>query len=324
LHRDDFSKSTITKFSPDKRSYGVFSAFAQNEIVLAPARVKLILGAKVEHNDFTGYAFQPNVRVAWTPDERQTLWMAASRALRAPARVDHDLRVTRARVPTQEGPDIFVTAFGDEGFETEKAQTLEVGYRARWRNSALFDATAFYTLYDNLRTSEPELPYPDPLDPENRIIAPAIYANRMEATTRGIEMAFDLRPIPTWRLRAAYSYMSLEIELNKNSSYTAGLLWEGVSPEHHFSLRSSHDLPWNIALDMGARYVGDIPGAFTKSYVGGDARLSRPLANGIEIALLGHDLLYANRAEFRAPHGPTRPADVQRGFLLSLRWSPSF
>jgi iron complex outermembrane recepter protein len=324
LHRDNFSKSVITKFSPGKRSYGVLSAFAQNEVTLSPTQVKLIIGAKLEHNDFTGYAFQPSVRMAWTPDERQTLWAAASRAVRAPARADHDLRITAAVIPAEEGPDIFITTFGDERFEAEEAQTLELGYRARWRDNALFDATAFYTLYDNLRTSEPELPYPDPQNPESRIVVPVFFANRMEATTRGIEIALDLRPIPAWRLRAAYSYMNLDIELNKNSSYTAGLLWEGISPEQRFSLRSSHDLPGSIALDMGARYVDDIPGAFTKSYIGMDARLSIPLAEGIEIELLGHDLLYADRAEFRAPHGPTRPANVQRGFLVSLRWVPHF
>ena len=322
LHRDDFSKSIITSFSPSERSYGTASAFAQDQVTLAPHQVQLILGAKLEHDDFTGYAFQPNMRLLWTPNERQTLWAAVSRALRAPSRADHDLVVRLAIIPAQDGPDIHVTNFGNKRFRPEEARSLEFGYRARWRDNALFDATAFYTLYDDLRTSEPELPYPDPQDPQGRLIAPIVFANRMGATTRGIEIALDIRPWTTWRLRTAYSYIKLDIELDAKSSYTAGLLWEGIAPAHQFSLRSSNDLPWGFALDIGARFVDDIPGAFTKSYVGANTRLSRQLTNGLEVALFAHDLLYASRSEFRAPHGPTRPGDVQRGFQFSLRWTP--
>ncbi len=324
LHRDDFAESIITSFAPGMRSYGVFSAFAQDAIILVPNQVQFMLGAKLEHNDFTGYAFQPNMRLLWTPNERQTLWVAASRALRAPSRADHDLVVGLAVIPAPDGPDIFVTAFGDEDFLPEEARSLELGYRTRVRDNTLFDAAVFYTLYDDLRTSEPGLPYPDPQDPQNRLIAPVLFANRMGATSYGGEIALDMRPTSTWRLRAAYSYVHLDIDLDANSSYAAGLLWEGIAPAHQLSLRSSCDLPWNFALDLGARYVDDIPGAFTKSYVGTNARLSRPLGAGLELALFGHDLFYASRAEFRAPHGPTRPGDVQRGLHLSLRWSPSF
>lgn len=322
LHRDDFSKSITTSFSPSMRSYGIASAFVQDQVTLVPNQVQLVLGTKLEHNDFTGYAFQPNMRLLWTPNQRQTLWAAASRAVRAPARVDHDLIVPLAIIPAQEGPDIIVQSFGDKRFRPEEARSLELGYRTRWRDSAIFDAAAFYTLYDDLRTSEPELPYPAPQDPQGRLIAPVVFANRMSATTRGVEVALDLRPVATWRLRAAYSYMKLDIDLQANSSYEAGLLWEGITPAHRFSLRSSCDLPLDFALDIGARFVGDIPGAFTKSYVGLNTRLSKQLTNGLEAALFAHDLLYANRAEFRAPHGPTRPGDVQRGFQFSLRWTP--
>lgn len=322
LHRDDFSKSVIAAFAPGSRSYGIASAFVQDEVTLAPNRVQFVWGTKLEHNDFTGYAFQPNMRLLWTPDQRQTLWAAASRALRSPARADHDLVVTLAIIPAQEGPDIIVNNLGDKRFRPEEARSLELGYRTRWRDSALFDVAAFYTLYDDLRTGEPELPYPDPQDPQGRLIAPVVFANRMSATTRGIELALDVRPVAIWRLRAAYSYIKLDIDLHANSSYETGLLWEGIAPTHRISLRSSSDLPRGFALDIGARFVGDIPGAFTKAYAGLNARLSKQLTNGLEAALFAHDLLYASRAEFRAPHGPTRPGDVQRGFQLSLRWTP--
>ena len=72
--------------------------FAQDAISIAPNRLELILGTKLEHNDYTGFEYQPSARLAWTPAASQTLWAAASRAVRTPSRIDRDLFVP-ARPP---------------------------------------------------------------------------------------------------------------------------------------------------------------------------------------------------------------------------------
>ena len=53
--------------------------------------LRLTLGSKFEHNDFSGFEIQPNARIAWSPDEAHTIWGAISRAARTPARGEQDV-----------------------------------------------------------------------------------------------------------------------------------------------------------------------------------------------------------------------------------------
>lgn len=96
--RDDIDNTTFATFTPDSRSDETFSAFLQDKIDLWDEKLFLTLGSKFEHNDYTGFEYQPNARLSWLPTERQTLWAAVSRAVRTPARLNTDLRLT-APVP---------------------------------------------------------------------------------------------------------------------------------------------------------------------------------------------------------------------------------
>jgi len=59
-------------------------------VPLGTDRLRLTLGTKIEHNDYTGVEVQPSGRVAWTLTQRQMLWGAISRAVRTPSRIDRD------------------------------------------------------------------------------------------------------------------------------------------------------------------------------------------------------------------------------------------
>ena len=48
------------------------------------------LGAKFEHNPFTGWEFQPDIQLRWAPDETHVIWSAVSRAVRIPGRIQVD------------------------------------------------------------------------------------------------------------------------------------------------------------------------------------------------------------------------------------------
>src|SRR6266550_3811258 len=88
-----------------------FTAFAQDEIALAPERLHVTLGAKVEHNDYTGFEVQPSGRLNWTIRPSRTLWAAISRAVRTPSRIDRELFA-----PAQ--PPFFLA--GGPNFHSEK------------------------------------------------------------------------------------------------------------------------------------------------------------------------------------------------------------
>ncbi|RMF60307.1 MAG: TonB-dependent receptor, partial [Calditrichaeota bacterium] len=83
---DDFDSTFAFSLRPGSRDVSLFSAFLQDDIALARHRLYLIIGSKFEHNDFTGFEIQPNIRLKWTPSTRQTVWAAVSRAVRTPSR----------------------------------------------------------------------------------------------------------------------------------------------------------------------------------------------------------------------------------------------
>jgi iron complex outermembrane receptor protein len=66
-------------FEPQIRTNTLFNLMAQDEITLQRNRLFLIVGAKLERNDYTGFEVQPTVRARWTPTPQQTACAAHSR-----------------------------------------------------------------------------------------------------------------------------------------------------------------------------------------------------------------------------------------------------
>jgi iron complex outermembrane recepter protein len=83
---DDFGPIGLA-FDPQRITLETFSGFAQDEIAVQD-RLHLTLGAKLEHDPYTDFEFQPSVRLAWRAADRHTLWGAVSRAVRTPSRLD--------------------------------------------------------------------------------------------------------------------------------------------------------------------------------------------------------------------------------------------
>jgi iron complex outermembrane recepter protein len=321
--RDRLEGSFATSTDPAKRTYDQVSAFVQSTIDVTPERLALVLGSKLEHFDLGGVAFQPNARMLWTPDSRHTLWAAVSQAVRTPSRGDHDLRAARL-APAELVPEGFPTTFveerGSRSFQPEEVTAYEMGVRGEARDGLFIDLALYYNRYDRLRTTEPRLPQLESLGAVSYVVVPFVVHNRMAATTRGLELSADWRPSPGLRLQPAWTWRQMDIELDANSAYQAGLGWEGVSPEQQLVLRGSVDLARDVELDLTGRFVGALPFVDVDSYYSLDARLAwRPRAE-IEVVVAGHDLLAGQHTEFRMPHLPTQALDSRRGVRLQLQW----
>src|SRR6266576_170012 len=65
--------------SPRDNTDNIFSAFAQDEVLFLDDRLRLTVGSKFEHNDYSGFEFQPSGRILWNPAEHHSLWAAISR-----------------------------------------------------------------------------------------------------------------------------------------------------------------------------------------------------------------------------------------------------
>lgn len=103
LAADRTRGSFFVSVDPTSRTDPFVSAFVQDEITVVGERLRLILGTKLEHNDYTGIEVQPSGRLLWTPHPQHTMWGAISRAVRTPSRADSDARTNFAVFPDQAG-----------------------------------------------------------------------------------------------------------------------------------------------------------------------------------------------------------------------------
>ena len=71
-----------------KDSYSKYNFLIQDSIWIKPDKFKATVGAKWEHNHFTGSDFMPNLRLLYTPNKNHAIWAAASRSSSVPTRYE--------------------------------------------------------------------------------------------------------------------------------------------------------------------------------------------------------------------------------------------
>jgi iron complex outermembrane receptor protein len=288
LMLDEVRNSPGLAFLPASLTRRLYSVFVQDEFRLAEDRLRLTVGSKFEHNDYTGFEYQPSARLAWAPVASHTVWAAASRAVRTPSRIDRDLYVPAT-------PPYFLV--GGKDFESEGLRAFEVGYKAHAATGLTASISTFYNLYDHLRSLE--------------VGSPAFLANGLKARTYGLETEASYQVSDAWRLRAGYTYLELNVERTPGTTDFSGVRQEGDSPQHQSFIRSSLSLTEKLALDLSTRYVGNLPNQRVPAYATGDARLGWQLTDRFELELVGRDLLDPQHPEFG---GPSNRREIQRSF----------
>jgi iron complex outermembrane receptor protein len=292
LVEDDFGPGGLV-FDPQRVSLRTFSGFAQDEIALRD-RLHLTLGAKLEHNDYTDFEFQPSVRLAWRATDRQTLWSAVSRAVRTPSRFDRD-----------------VVGLPGEDFQSEELLAYELGYRAQPAERLSLSVAAFYNDYDNLRTREIATS-PGPV--------PVRLGNGQEGESYGVELLVRYRPTDWWQLQVGHTELRVEIRPKPGSTDRTFGAAEAADSKHRLSLRSSLDLPGHLELDAGYRYVSRItnPNVRTPGYSELDLRLGWTAIPRLELSIVGQNLLHDQHPEFGSP---ASRQGIERGAYAKAVWS---
>ncbi|MFP7755626.1 TonB-dependent receptor plug domain-containing protein [Thermodesulfobacteriota bacterium B35] len=299
LVRDDFDNSFMVSFLPDSRSLNLLSAFLQDEIQLLPDTLRLILGSKFEHNDYTGFEVQPTARLVWRVNGQTTFWGAVSRAVRTPSRLEADSSIISQifSLPPDFTPTVS-RVHGNDDFTSEDLIAWELGYRVQPRDNISLDISMFYNDYDNLQTFEQV----DPTMP----LADSVFGNRMSARTWGLEMSLDWRPLEWWRLQGNYSFLDVSASLDDDSRdlSTSDQVVEGSSPKHQFSLRSMMDLGHGFCLDLWLYHIGELEKSsyswtgLVPGYTSFNARLAWRPVDRVEISLVGQNLNHGRHLEF--------------------------
>lgn len=284
-------------FLPASKNLNWGNVFAQDDIALTE-KLRLILGLKLEHNNYTGVEYLPNARLAWKPADNQLLWGSASRSVHAPSRIDRDFIV----------PSIV----GGPHFGTEKAYTYELGYRVTPTTQTSFSVTGFYSDYDELRTLE--------LNPG---LGGFEFQNNATARSHGVEMW------GSWQaredLKLSGGLVVQDVKLNTPVSDFLQPSGFGINDaSSHSLLRVSYNIKPNHLLDATVRYMGKLRQLDVPAYSALDLRYGWKINKDLELSVVGQNLLDSKHKEFgdagRGPLASALSPEYDRALFAKLQW----
>jgi iron complex outermembrane receptor protein len=311
--RDDIGTTLFATFEPDSRSDQTLHAFIQDRIELRPNRLFLTAGSKVEDNDYSGFEFQPSVQVSWLPSDRQAVWASVSRAVRIPARLNADLRLTvPVAIPGVPLP-LYVMVNGNDDFDSEDLSAYEAGYRMQIRSHLSLDVAVFDNRYDNLQTQEAQAPFVVPGPPTYLVLAASL-DNLMEGESYGGTIVVNWEPIASWRLQFQYAHTELDLTSKPGSNDAGALTVAGNSPGNQVSVLSFLELPHDLSLFTGIRYVEELPSQSVPSYTAIDWSLAWRPTDNVRASLTVQNANERRHIEF----GEGR--QLERSALLTLVW----
>jgi iron complex outermembrane recepter protein len=324
FNTDGTRGSLAISFNPGSLSQNLYSTFAQDEIALLPGRLRLTLGAKFEHNLFTGLETQPGARLLWTPSARHAFWTAMARAVRTPARSDISMRVNMNATVDADGTVTLDSMVGNPNSRSEDLVAYEAGYRAQLARRLSFDLAAFHNVYTHLTTVEPGIPFAENSPFPPHVVMPMVLDNKMRGEAHGVETTTNWKLTDRWTLSAAYTLFQIHLHRNPSSQdLISGSRIEGTSPRHQFQFRSRLDLQQNLELDTSAYFVARLPTDSVPSYTRVDTRLRWRFSERTELSIVGQNLLQPRHKEFGLGMGmgaTLNPSWVKRAAYAQLTW----
>jgi iron complex outermembrane recepter protein len=322
---DDIGGSLTVAMNPASRDLQVFNAFLQDELALIPDELYLTLGSKFEHNDYTGFEFMPDARVAWDANKRNMLWAAVSRALRAPSRNDTNLVLNIGTGPA--GPPNLLRLLGNPNFQDERLIAYEMGYRNTLSDRTSIDFASYYNDYDNLQTTEPGTPFPELTPPPAHIVDPFTYENLMYGETHGVEVTANWKATNRWTISPAYALERLHMHTLAASQDTQTALFiEGAAPRESAQLRShlvvSDELAWDTSAFFVSRLIDQGPSSnFTiPAYTRVDTGLTWKPWENFSLAVFGQNLARDHHFEFDDVDGALQSGQIKRSAYAKVTW----
>jgi iron complex outermembrane receptor protein len=197
---------------------------------------------------------------------------------------------------------------GGPRFDAETANVFELGYRAQPSIALSWSTTLFFSRYDKLRTLEP-----NPSGPGS------VFENLADGLTRGIEAWATWQAADAWRLSAGGVVQRVGTTLQPGSHDQTGTTGLFTSdPTHYVQLRSSYDVGAGQEFDVTVRRVGALPRPAVPAYTAVDARWGWRIRPGVELSVIGQNLLDPRHAEFGSP--ATR-SEYERTVAVRVVWT---
>ena len=307
-------------FEPDPRTDTLFSGFLQDEISLVDHRLALSVGTKLLKTNFTDLRPEPSARLLYTPTDTQTLWVAATHALRTPSDAEENFSLAGFIGLAPGGVPYFARFNPNKNFVPEQLNGYEIGYRRLLHDQLYLDIAGFFNHYSSLFSEDIiGAPFIETNPAPTHILLPAEFGNDLMGTTEGGEIAPEWQVAGFWRLRASYSFLEMHIKKTPGSldvGSAPGI--QGSSPQHQVLTQSGFDFPKAVSLDLLYRYISALPGQSVRAYSSGDVSLAWSMTPHLRFSVVGQNLLQPHHAEFGGDPGPL--VQIKRSAYAELTW----
>ncbi len=316
-------------YTPAARKDEWLSGFIQEKYGIIPDKLYLTFGSKFLRNTFTNFEYQPNLRLAYYPERRQTLWASVSRAIRTPTRGERDITLLNADSATVSNRSL-VLNIGYQNFFSEKEIAYEFGYRFKPTSRLSFDLSTFYNSYSKLRT----------LEPMNGSLNPTTN-NKGSGSSYGLEFSTKWQATRDWKLEGSYEHLKMRLGIESASRDDQSILAgsddlqnaEGQSPQSQFKFRSFYNITPNIEFDNMLYYsdhlskgLGGTSGTSTStsnkaipSHVRFDTRIGYAYTPHINFSIGIQNLFDQRYTEFKKALY-SRQTEVGRTYYFKMMW----
>jgi iron complex outermembrane receptor protein len=271
----------------DSNVSGIFSAFVQDEIQVAQ-RFHVTIGTKLQYDTVSQLQLQPTLRLRFKASERQTIWAAATSAIRTPSDAELYSTVNLGAFPVGPGRVGLIVLTGNPELKPERVESYELGYRWQATPRIALDATAFHSRMRDLVETSAKQPF---LDSSGQMIAPLAFRSTGTGRSNGAELLLTDSITANWNVALGYSLFQL------SRSNDPSLPPNATSPNHQVQLRSFVQLSKELELDSSAYYVGRI-GSNVQPSLRLDMQLLWHLGRQWELSVSGQNLLHASHTEF--------------------------
>lgn len=320
LISDHFEDSALSDTEPNDKTVQLFSAFAQDEISLMDDDLRLTLGTKIEHHDYTGVEIQPSARLLWKVTDKQILWGAVSKAVRIPSRVAQHVEFKRLSFPSPSPlppttPSL-ISVVGTSETVSEELIAYEIGYRNEITPSLSLDVAAYFNDYDNLFTTEAGAPRLVTNNNITRNLIPLFRTNDNGGHVFGAEASVKWQATEAMQWSASYSWLEMDLDNTKNI--------EGGSPRHQFNILNHYDINSTLALDNVLYYVGSVNDPVNRldvdAYFRLDTGITWQARDDLEISVWGQNLLDDQHQEYNTILTQDN-VEIPRSFFIKALWS---
>ena len=280
---DEIHDTPLTQVDNEHKTRQKFSAFVQDSFYIAPELLRLVIGSKFEENQFTGFEYQPSIRMVYTPHQQHAFWGSVSRAVRTPTRAEDD----------------FISGgivFPNTDLESEELTAYEVGYRFRPNRNFFVDLAVFANHYKDLINRSPDTFALD---------------NLTDGEAHGVEIASNWQVNDNWRLLADYTFFDLEL-------HGVNEIDEQAFPRNMASIRSFMDVTEKLELNTSLYYADNVSRWLSPSNMRLDAGLTYRPTENMEISIVGQYLLDSQQGPEMTARTTRQNVEAQRAVFAKL------